>query len=137
MVPHQKHRPLVGNVAEAADLATEPDARHQPHQRQALANEVWIALVQVRARNSALRLLGYLSKEAVQQAGLASVAASVLLLWYRGAAVAAGFVGDPGPCHELMLCALAQAASAPAASVPASGAPERASALAKKSVSRR
>ena len=41
--------PVLGDVAEVADLAPEPEAREQPGQRQVLADVVGVAVVEVGA----------------------------------------------------------------------------------------
>ena len=55
VVADEQHRPLVGDVAQAADLAAVPEAGEQPHQRQVLADVVGVALVEVGARDPPLR----------------------------------------------------------------------------------
>ena len=57
MVADEQHRPGVGDVPESANLAAEPDAGDQPHQRQPLADEVRIALVEIGPRDPSLGLL--------------------------------------------------------------------------------
>jgi len=58
VVTDEEHRSRIGDVAEPTDLAPEPDARHQPHQRQPLADEVRVTLVEIGSGNAALRLPG-------------------------------------------------------------------------------
>ena len=64
VVADQQHGPRVGDVAQPAYLAAEPEAGQQPHQRETLADEVGIALVEVGARDAALRLLGHAPQHA-------------------------------------------------------------------------
>jgi hypothetical protein len=53
VVAHEQHRPLLGDVAQAANLAAEVEARKQPQARQRLADVVGIALVEVGRRHAA------------------------------------------------------------------------------------
>jgi hypothetical protein len=67
VIADQQHRAGVRDVAQAADLAPVPQAGHQPHQRQALADEVGIALVEIGAGDPPPRLLGDLAHSPAQQ----------------------------------------------------------------------
>jgi hypothetical protein len=54
VVADEQDGTVVGDVAQSTDLATEPDAREQPEQRELLADVIGVALVEVSARNAAL-----------------------------------------------------------------------------------
>jgi hypothetical protein len=52
VVADEQHRALFRDVAQAADLAAEPEAREQPHARKGLADVVGVALVEVGGRDA-------------------------------------------------------------------------------------
>ncbi len=62
-LPDQQHRPLLGDVPQAADLAAEVQAGEQPQARERLADVVGIALVEVGRRHAA----GDLAREGLEQ----------------------------------------------------------------------
>jgi hypothetical protein len=53
VVADEQHRPLLGDVPQAADLAAEVEARQQPQARQRLADVVRVALVEIGRRHAA------------------------------------------------------------------------------------
>ena len=55
----EQHRPFVGDVAQAAYLASVPEAGQKPDHRQVLADEVRVALVEIGARDALLGLAGH------------------------------------------------------------------------------
>ena len=94
VVAHQEHGAGLGNVAEPPDLAAEPQAGQQPEPRQALADVVGIALVEVGAGYARLDLLAHAGHEPGGEAARRLVVA-------RGAmAVVARRWGDSGFAHQ-------------------------------------
>src|SRR5207248_11455890 len=69
MVADEQHRPVVRDVAEASDLAPEPQAREQPQEGELLADVVGIALVEVGPRDAPLRDASELAPDAAQPRG--------------------------------------------------------------------
>ena len=92
VVADEQDRPLLRDVPQAADLAAEPQAGEEPEARQALADVVGVALVEVGARDSQLDLLAHArdqeGDEPARRVGVGGVSVERRLL------------GDAGLAHE-------------------------------------
>jgi hypothetical protein len=101
MVADQQHRPFLGDPLHVPHLAAEPDARDQPGEREVLADEIGIAVVEVGGQ-AALDLV----EEASQQGGTPE-AASARTPWVSSVlALPLPFAGGGGCaalCHGLAI----------------------------------